>query len=91
MVISLEALRAVMATFIKLGHHRRYHEGIRTVTPADIYYARREQILKPRMQQKQVTLDSRFQYNLGQAAIQTPGELGRALQLGKRLDKSQRC
>jgi transposase InsO family protein len=76
---SPEALRAAMAEFIEFYNHRRYHEGIGNVAPADVYYGRREEILKRRKEQKQTTLDRRFQYNLGQAPNQTRGELGTGL------------
>jgi len=88
---SPEVLRAAMAQFIEFYNRRRYHKGIGNVTPADVYYARREEILKQRKEQKQATLDRRFQYKLGLAPNQTRGELGSVLRLGKRPDKSQRC
>jgi RNA-directed DNA polymerase len=72
---SPEALRAAMAEFIEFYKYRRYPEGIGNVTPADVYYGRREGILKRRKEQKQATLDRRFPYNLGQAPNPTRGEL----------------
>jgi RNA-directed DNA polymerase len=72
---SPEALRVARAEFIEFYNHRRYHEGIGKVTPADVYYGRREGILKRRKEQKQATLDRRFPYNLGQAPNPTRGEL----------------
>jgi len=87
---SPEALRAAMAEFIEFYNYHRYHEGIGNVTPADVYCRRREEILKWRKEQKQVTIDARFRYNLSQAPNLTRGELGTELQLGKNLDKSQR-
>ena len=33
------------------------------MAPADVYYGRREEILKPGKPQKDETLDRRFQYN----------------------------
>ena len=76
---SPEARRAAMAEFIEFYNHRRYHEGIGNGTPADVYFRRREEILKRRKEQKQATLARRFQYNLGQAPNQTWGELGTEL------------
>jgi hypothetical protein len=35
-----------MAEFIEFYNQRRYHEGGGSVTPADVYYGRREQILR---------------------------------------------
>jgi putative transposase len=68
-----------MAEFIEFYNHRRYHEGIGNVTPADVYCGRREEILKRRKKPKHATLERRFRYNLGQAPNQTPGELGSEL------------
>ena len=49
--------------------------GCGLFTPADVCYGRREEMLKRGKEQKQATLDFRFQYNLGQVANQKPGEL----------------
>jgi len=68
-----------MAEFIEFYKYRRYHEGIGNVTPADVYFGRREEILKRRKEQKQVTLERRFQYNLDQASNLTQDELGNEL------------
>lgn len=76
---SPEALRAAMAEFIEFYNYHRYHEGIGNVAPADVYFGRREEILKRRKEQKQATLQRRFQYNLGPAPNQTPGERGTEL------------
>ena len=69
-----EQLRAAMAEFIEFYNPRRYHEGIGNVTPADVYYGRREEILKRREEQKQQTLYERFQYNLAQKNNRATGE-----------------
>jgi hypothetical protein len=63
-----------MAEFIEFYNPRRYHEGIGNVTPADVYYGRREEILKRREEQKQQTLYERFQYNLAQKNNRATGE-----------------
>jgi len=76
---SPEALWEAMAEFIEFCSYHRYHEGISNVTPADVYYGRQEEILKRRKEQKQETLDRRFQYNLGQALNPPRGELGTEL------------
>ena len=54
-----------MADFIDFYNYRRYHEGIKNVTPADVYFGRQEEILKRREEQKQATIYRRFRYNLG--------------------------
>ena len=53
---SSEALRAAMAEFIEFYNQRRYHEGVGNVTPADVYYGRRAEILRRREEQKRRTL-----------------------------------
>jgi len=63
---SPEELRAAIAEFIEYYNQRRYHEGVGNVTPADVYYGRREEILKRREEQKQQTLYERFAYNRAQ-------------------------
>jgi hypothetical protein len=54
-----------MQEFIDYYNHRRYHEAIGNVTPADVYYGRREEILRRRAEQEQRTIDERLGYNLG--------------------------
>jgi putative transposase len=67
------ALRGAMSEFMEFYRYQRYHEGIGNATRAEVYYGRREEILRRRKEQKQATLESRFQYTLGQAS--TRGEL----------------
>ena len=71
---SREQLRAALAEFIEFYNQRRYHEGIGNVTPTDVYYGRREEILKRREEQKQRTHYERFQYNRGQKLNRATGE-----------------
>jgi transposase InsO family protein len=71
---SPEQLRAALQDFIEFYNYRRYHEGVGNVTPADVYYGRREQILRRREEQKRQTLYERFRYNLGQKLNRTTGE-----------------
>ena len=59
MYTSPERLLAAMADFIRFDNHERYHEGIGTVTPADVYDGRREAILWRRAAQKSRTLARR--------------------------------
>jgi len=73
---SPEALERAMAEFITFYNHERYHEGIGNVTPADVYYGRRGEILKRREEQKQQTILRRLDYNLGGCTPSTQGEPG---------------
>ena len=63
-------------------NYHRYHEAIVNVTPADVYYGRREEILRRREEQKQRTIDERLRYNLGRCNLKLRGELKSKVQLG---------
>ena len=71
---SPDCLRQAMHEFIEYYNHRRYHEGIGNVAPADVYYGRREEILKRREEQKQQTILRRLDYNLGRCLTPAEGE-----------------
>jgi putative transposase len=71
-----DELRRTMQAFIEYYNHRRYHEAIGNVTPADdVYYGRRVEILCRREEQKQRTIDERLRYNLGRSNQKLTGEL----------------
>jgi putative transposase len=89
--ISPEQLRAAMEEFIEFYNHRRYHEEIGNVAPADVYYGQREAILKRREEQKHITLEERFRYNHSRSATTTMGELSPEPYLRNALSCSQRC
>ena len=72
---SPDELRRTMQDFIDYYNHRRYHEAIGNVTPADVYYGRREEILRRRAEQKQRTIEQRLRYNLGRWNLKLKGEL----------------
>lgn len=80
-----------MADFIRFYNHERYHEGIGNVTPADVYYGRREAILWRRAAQKSRTLARRFRYNRAAAMQGTRGELAGERSVPHGLMESQRC
>jgi putative transposase len=60
---SPDELRVAIAEFIEFYNQRHYHEGIGNVAPDDVYYERREEILKRREEQKRQTLSERFEYH----------------------------
>ena len=70
-----DELRRTMRDFIAYYNHRRYHEAIGNVTPADVYYGRRQEILHRREEQKQRTIEERLRYNLGRSNLKLTGEL----------------
>jgi putative transposase len=72
---SPEELWRAMAEFIEYYNQRRYHEGIGNVTPADVYYGCREEILRRREEQKQRTIQRRLEYNLGRCNHPLTSEL----------------
>ena len=56
-------LQRALARFVEDYNHRRYHESLQNVTPADVYHGRRPQILTRREQIKQRTLRARRREN----------------------------
>jgi putative transposase len=72
---SPEELRRAIREFIEFYNHRRYHEGIGNVAPADVYYQRRAAILKRRTQLKRITFDERFRYNRCRLLTSNSGDL----------------
>ena len=53
------ALEQAIASFVWYYNCERYHEALDNVTPADMYFGRREEILSQRQQIKQQTLRQR--------------------------------
>jgi hypothetical protein len=62
-VASSNLARGAIFSFSLNYNQRRYHEGIGNVAPTDVYYGRREEILKRREEQKRQTRIERFEYN----------------------------
>ena len=50
--------------FVDYYNHRRYHEALQNVTPADVYFGRHHEILSARDKIKRETLKRRKQQNL---------------------------
>jgi putative transposase len=61
---SPDALTKAMSEFVTYYNYQRYHEALGNVTPADVYYGRREAILARREEVKQHTLAARKIANL---------------------------
>jgi putative transposase len=58
-------LEKAIADFVDYYNHRRYHKALGNVTPTDVLYGRREQILKRREEVRIKTLQKRRDYNRG--------------------------
>ncbi len=56
-------LRQAIESFVEYYNHRRYHEALGNVTPADVYYGRKNGILARRKEAKQRTLQARKEHN----------------------------
>ncbi len=55
-------LRQAIESFVEHYNHRRYHEALDNVTPADVYFGRRDEILAQRKEAKRKTLQARKKY-----------------------------
>ena len=54
--------------FVLYYNSMRYHEALGNVTPDDVYFGQKEEILKKRRELKQQTLTRRKAINLGKEA-----------------------
>ena len=52
-------LRQQIDAFVERYNHRRYHESLQNLTPADVYFGRGEAILKQRERIKRATIETR--------------------------------
>lgn len=52
-------LKGQIGRFISHYNHRRYHESLQNLTPADVYFGRGDQILQQRERIKQNTINER--------------------------------
>jgi putative transposase len=58
-------LERAIADFVNYYNYRRYHKALRDVTPADVLYGRREDILRRRKEVRLQTVNHRRDYNHG--------------------------
>ena len=56
-------LKEAIKAFIEYYNYRRYHEGLRDVTPYDVYTGRHLKVIKRRKEAKNRTLQTRREYN----------------------------
>ena len=61
-------LEATISDFVANYNHRRYHESIANLTPADVYFGRAQTILLERERIKRQTIQTRRLHHRGQAA-----------------------
>ena len=57
-------LERAIGCFVEHYNHRRCHESLRNVTPADVFYGRQQEILTRREKIKKRTLARRKRENL---------------------------
>ncbi len=58
-------LEQAIADFVGYYNYRRYHKALGNVTPADVLYGRREEILQRRKEVQIQTINRRRDYNRG--------------------------
>jgi transposase InsO family protein len=56
---SPEELQAALEVFVNRYNNKRYHESLKNLTPADVYFGRADEVLKIRQQIKSETLKRR--------------------------------
>jgi len=56
-------LRQAIESFVGDYNHRRYHEALGNVTPADVYSGRKDDILARRKEAKRKALQAREEHN----------------------------
>ena len=59
-----EELKMEVGRFIEYYNNERYHESLKNVTPADVYFGRHKKIESKREETKKRTLELRKQQNL---------------------------
>ena len=61
-------LERAVASFLDHYNHRRYHESLDNLTPADVYFERGARILKRRENIKRQTIEQRRRQHISAAA-----------------------
>ena len=61
-------LEASIGAFVERYNHRRYHESLRNLTPADVYFRRAHAIIEKRRRIKELTIQNRRLAHQRQAA-----------------------
>ena len=61
-------LKASVGTFVEHYNHRRYHESLAKLTPADVYFGRDHAIIERRRKIKKLTTQNRRLNHQRQAA-----------------------
>jgi transposase InsO family protein len=56
-------LKSEIGKFISNYNRKRYHESLGNVTPDDVFYGRRKNIIKVRNEKKRLTIEMRKKYN----------------------------
>ena len=62
-------LELAIADFVDYYNYRRYHKALGNVTPADVLYGRREQIIQRRKEVQLLTIKYRRDYNQGLSGL----------------------
>ena len=62
------AIEQAVEAFVEYYNHRRYHERISNVTPADVYFGRDQTIIRERRKIKDQTMKQRRLINQQRAA-----------------------
>ena len=62
-------LEKAIADFVDYYNYRRYHKALGNVTPADVLYGRREEILERRKEVRSQAINRRRDYNQAQREL----------------------
>ena len=64
-------LEKAIADFVDYYNYRRYHKALGNVTPVDVLYGRRDDILQHRKEVQKLTINLRRSYNQGLSELAT--------------------